>query len=70
MLNVRAAMGFGGLFDYFGGRIPRAPQWVREMGMEWVYRLIQEPRRMWRRYIIGNVAFLARVIRERLRRHA
>jgi N-acetylglucosaminyldiphosphoundecaprenol N-acetyl-beta-D-mannosaminyltransferase len=70
MLNVRAAMGFGGLFDYFAGRIPRAPQWVREMGMEWVYRLIQEPRRMWRRYLIGNGIFLGRVIRERLRRRA
>ncbi len=67
MLNVKIAMGFGGLFDYFAGRIPRAPQWVREMGMEWVYRLIQEPRRMWRRYLVGNAVFLAHVIRERVR---
>ncbi len=66
-LNVKVAMGFGGLFDYFSGRIPRAPQWVREVGMEWVYRLIQEPRRMWRRYLIGNVVFLVRVFQERLR---
>lgn len=65
-LNVKVAMGFGGLFDYFAGRVPRAPQWVREMGMEWVYRLIQEPRRMWRRYLIGNGVFLARVLHERL----
>lgn len=66
-LNVKVAMGFGGLFDYFSGRIPRAPQWVREVGMEWVYRLIQEPRRMWRRYLVGNFVFLSRVIRERVR---
>lgn len=65
-LNVKVAMGFGGLFDYFSGRIPRAPRWVREIGMEWVYRLIQEPRRMWRRYLIGNFVFLARVLRERI----
>ena len=65
-LGVKAAIGFGGLFDYFAGRVPRAPQWVREIGMEWVYRLIQEPRRMWRRYLIGNALFLARVMHERL----
>ena len=66
-LNVQAAIGFGGLFDYFAGRIPRAPQWVRDVGMEWLYRLVQEPRRMWRRYLIGNGLFLARVCHERLR---
>ena len=66
-LNISVAIGFGGLFDYFSGRIPRAPQWVREIGMEWVYRLIQEPRRMWRRYLIGNGVFLFRVLHEKLR---
>ena len=69
-LNVKAAIGFGGLFDYFAGRVPRAPQWVRDVGMEWLYRLIQEPRRMWRRYLIGNGLFLARVFHERLRPRA
>ena len=64
-LNVNVAMSFGGLFDYFAGRIPRAPQWMREMGLEWVYRLIQEPRRLWRRYLIGNGTFVARVLREK-----
>ncbi len=64
-LNVHVAMSFGGLFDYFAGRIPRAPQWMREMGLEWVYRLIQEPRRLWRRYLIGNGVFVARVLREK-----
>lgn len=65
-LNVQVAMSFGGLFDYFAGRIPRAPQWMREMGLEWVYRLIQEPRRLWRRYLIGNGVFIARVLREKI----
>ena len=54
-------MGVGGLFDFYSGRIPRAPVWLREMGGEWVYRLCQEPGRMWRRYLIGNGVFLARV---------
>jgi len=54
-------MGVGGLFDFYSGRIPRAPVWMREMGLEWVFRLMQEPGRMWRRYVIGNPLFLHRV---------
>ncbi len=61
-LGVRIAMGVGGLFDFYSGRIPRAPQWMRELSLEWFYRLYQEPRRMWRRYLVGNVVFLSRVI--------
>jgi N-acetylglucosaminyldiphosphoundecaprenol N-acetyl-beta-D-mannosaminyltransferase len=60
-------IGVGGLFDFYAGRIPRAPAWVREIGMEWCYRFCQEPRRMWRRYFVGNVVFLGRVLRERFR---
>ena len=56
-------MGVGGLFDFLSQRIPRAPQWLRKIGMEWSYRLYQEPSRMWRRYIIGNVLFLMRALR-------
>ncbi len=66
-LGVRAVMGVGGLFDFYSGRMPRAPQWMREIGMEWVFRFIQEPRRMWRRYLVGNVVFLWRVLAQRLR---
>lgn len=54
-------MGVGGLFDFYSGRIPRAPVWMREIGLEWVFRLMQEPGRMWRRYVIGNPLFLHRV---------
>jgi len=54
-------MGVGGLFDFYSGRIARAPAWMREMGLEWVFRLLQEPGRMWRRYVIGNPLFLYRV---------
>jgi len=63
--GVAVAMGVGGLFDFYSGRIPRAPQWLREIGEEWLYRLYQEPRRMWKRYIVGNVVFLFRVCRYR-----
>lgn len=64
--NARVAIGVGGLFDFYSGRVRRAPSWMREIGLEWVYRLVQEPGRLWRRYIIGNWLFVARVLRERL----
>jgi exopolysaccharide biosynthesis WecB/TagA/CpsF family protein len=59
-LNARILMGVGGLFDFYSGRIERAPVWLRETGLEWVWRLLQEPGRMWRRYVIGNPLFLCR----------
>jgi N-acetylglucosaminyldiphosphoundecaprenol N-acetyl-beta-D-mannosaminyltransferase len=58
----------GALFDYLAGRTPRAPHWVADNGFEWVFRLAVEPRRMWRRYLLGNPAFLYRVWEERRRR--
>jgi len=53
-------IGVGGLFDFYSGNIPRAPIWMREIGLEWTYRLMQEPKRMWKRYIVGNPLFLIR----------
>jgi N-acetylglucosaminyldiphosphoundecaprenol N-acetyl-beta-D-mannosaminyltransferase len=58
-------MGVGGLFDFYSGRIRRAPLWLREIGGEWVYRLLQEPGRMWRRYLVGNLVFLFRIMLEK-----
>lgn len=65
VLCTKVAMGVGGLFDFYSGRVPRAPQWMRDAGLEWVYRFLQEPQRMWRRYLIGNGLFLARVWAEK-----
>lgn len=48
----------GAVFDFFAGTMERAPLWWQEHSLEWLYRLIKEPRRMWRRYIIGNMLFL------------
>ena len=62
--GARVAMGVGGLFDFYSGDMPRAPRLIRERGMEWVWRLLMEPRRMFRRYIVGNPLFLYRVSRE------
>jgi N-acetylglucosaminyldiphosphoundecaprenol N-acetyl-beta-D-mannosaminyltransferase len=61
--GARVAIGVGGLFDFYSGKIPRAPVWMREVGIEWVYRLLQEPRRMMKRYLLGNALFVVRVLR-------
>lgn len=61
--GVTVALGVGGLFDFFSGSVPRAPVWMRRAGVEWIYRFWQEPRRMWKRYWIGNFVFMARVLR-------
>ena len=64
--GVKVAMGVGGLFDFYSGRMPRAPQWMRDSGLEWLYRLIKEPGRMWKRYLVGNGVFLFRTLREKI----
>ncbi len=56
-------LGVGGLFDFFSGRVPRAPKILRDHGLEWIWRLCQEPRRMWRRYLLGNLIFGLRTFR-------
>ncbi|GIU17417.1 hypothetical protein TUM4261_37000 [Shewanella sp. c952] len=63
-LNCSVGIGVGGLFDFYSNRIKRAPSWLRQIGMEWTYRLLQEPSRMWQRYIVGNPIFIYRVWRE------
>jgi exopolysaccharide biosynthesis WecB/TagA/CpsF family protein len=56
----------GALFDIFTGTVPRAPRWMLALRIEWLYRLWREPKRLWRRYIIGNPVFLASVIKATL----
>jgi alpha-1,3-mannosyltransferase len=64
-MDCRIAIGVGALFDFLTGRVSRAPQWVRAMRAEWVYRLLLEPRRLWRRYIFGNFRFVRRLFSTR-----
>lgn len=66
-LNIHCHVGtIGAVFDFFAGTVERAPIWWQRHGLEWLYRLLKEPKRMWRRYIIGNALFLFNVIfRER-----
>ncbi|WP_137681704.1 WecB/TagA/CpsF family glycosyltransferase [Aurantiacibacter suaedae] len=65
-LDVPVILGVGGLFDYYSGRIPRAPKALRAVGCEWVWRLAMEPRRLATRYIAGNLAFMAHAVRHAL----
>ncbi len=62
------AMGVGGSFDVVAGLTKRAPVWMQKVGLEWAYRLGQEPRRMWKRYLFGNARFINLVMKEERRR--
>jgi exopolysaccharide biosynthesis WecB/TagA/CpsF family protein len=63
--GARIGSGVGAFFDFQAGAIRRAPEWMNRCGMEWLYRLMLEPGRLWHRYVVGNPAFLWRVVRER-----
>lgn len=66
-LNIHCHVGtIGAVFDFFAGNTKRAPKWWQEHGLEWLYRLIKEPRRMWKRYIIGNAVFLWHMMGEKI----
>jgi N-acetylglucosaminyldiphosphoundecaprenol N-acetyl-beta-D-mannosaminyltransferase len=63
-LGVPFTLGVGGTLDVIAGVTSRAPMWMQRTGLEWVYRLYQEPRRMWKRYLVGNTRFVALMARE------
>jgi N-acetylglucosaminyldiphosphoundecaprenol N-acetyl-beta-D-mannosaminyltransferase len=63
---VSFVMGVGGSFDVIAGLTKRAPVWMQNAGLEWFYRLMQEPRRMWKRYLVGNSKFIWMVLKARL----
>ncbi|MGB2869503.1 MAG: WecB/TagA/CpsF family glycosyltransferase [Bacteroidota bacterium] len=65
-LKVHLIMNAGSCFDYVSGEKRRCPAWMGRLGLEWLFRLMLEPRRLWKRYLIGNPLFLMRVIRARL----
>ncbi|MDT1957205.1 WecB/TagA/CpsF family glycosyltransferase [Carnobacterium divergens] len=66
-LNVPFMMGVGGSFDVIAGKTKRAPKWMQNIGMEWFYRLIQEPKRMFSRYLKGNTKFIIKVLKTKIR---
>lgn len=68
-LGVPVAMGVGGSFEMVSGLVKRAPLTVQRIGCEWLYRLFLEPRRMWRRYLIGNLQFASIVLQQRFNKY-
>ncbi|MFF1831737.1 WecB/TagA/CpsF family glycosyltransferase [Paenarthrobacter sp. NPDC058040] len=67
-LNAGLAFGVGGSFDVISGRLKRAPLWIQKLGLEWCYRFLQEPRRLLKRYLVGNTRFVLLTVRTRLGR--
>ncbi|AYO17483.1 glycosyltransferase [Vibrio owensii] len=67
-LGVDFVMGVGGTFDVIAGRVKRAPVWMQKSGLEWLYRIVQEPRRMWKRYATTNSKFIFLVMKEKISR--
>jgi exopolysaccharide biosynthesis WecB/TagA/CpsF family protein len=63
-MDVDLAIGVGALFDFVAGKVERAPNIMQKLKLEWAYRLLQEPRRLWRRYIIGNAVFIRNCFKE------
>jgi N-acetylglucosaminyldiphosphoundecaprenol N-acetyl-beta-D-mannosaminyltransferase len=65
--KVNFTMGVGGSFDVVAGYVKRAPLWMQHNGLEWLYRVYQEPKRMFKRYLVGNWKFIVLVLRHRFR---
>lgn len=65
-ITVPVILGVGALFDYYSGAVRRAPSFIRKLRMEWLFRLVQEPVRLFRRYVIGNPEFIVRAIKLRV----
>ncbi len=66
-ISAPVVLGVGALFDFYSGAMPRAPLYMRKLRLEWLYRLLQEPRRLFGRYVLGNPEFVARALLWRLR---
>ena len=64
-LGVTFVMGVGGTFDVISDKVKRAPLWMQKYGLEWFFRIIQEPRRMWKRYLVTNTKFLIMLVRHK-----
>ncbi len=66
MLNVNLCWSVGAAFDWLSGQRKRAPRWMSKFGLEWLYRLCQQPKRLWKRYLLGNLLFIHHVLKYKL----
>jgi N-acetylglucosaminyldiphosphoundecaprenol N-acetyl-beta-D-mannosaminyltransferase len=65
-IDAPLLIGVGAAFDFHSGAVRQAPDWMQRLGLEWAFRLTQEPKRLWRRYLLGNPAFVGRLLIQRL----
>jgi N-acetylglucosaminyldiphosphoundecaprenol N-acetyl-beta-D-mannosaminyltransferase len=68
VINDCHVCSIGAVFDFYAGTVKRAPLWWQRNSMEWLYRLLKEPKRMWRRYLLGNTTFLGYILEEKFRK--
>ncbi len=68
-LKIPLAIGVGAAFDFHSGKVKRAPLFMQKIGMEWLYRLFQEPKRLWRRYFVGGLSFLMIILKQKFGRN-
>ena len=66
--HAKLIMAIGATIDFEASKVARAPKWASEMGIEWVFRILREPRRLWRRYLIDDIPFLWMVLKQKLSR--
>jgi N-acetylglucosaminyldiphosphoundecaprenol N-acetyl-beta-D-mannosaminyltransferase len=66
-LNVKHICCIGAVFDFYAGTCKRAPKWIIKIGFEWLHRLLSEPKRLWKRYILGNPKFIKLILMEKLK---
>ena len=64
-LNTKHVCCIGAVFDFYAGTVKRAPQWMINLGLEWLYRFLAEPKRLWKRYLIGNIKFVYFILKEK-----
>lgn len=69
MLNNQIVIDIGAVFDFVAGKVKRASKWMQKIGLEWLWRLIQEPKRLWKRYLIGNTIFIFFVLKELVKKY-
>ncbi|RED48933.1 WecB/TagA/CpsF family glycosyltransferase [Seonamhaeicola aphaedonensis] len=65
-IDVSFVVSIGAVFDFYAGTVKRAPQWMINLNLEWFYRLVREPKRLWRRYLINNTKFIFYVLKKRI----
>ena len=65
-LNAGHICSIGAVFDFYAGTLKRAPKWMINLGLEWLYRFVKEPKRLWKRYLMGNVLFIAAIVKQKI----